>query len=101
MNKKNKKKLLCLTATCLVLIGYTSKKKYNPNYIIIDNPDGPFASYSDGFVYIGNKEYLLNLTNITENDVLILDDREALDPNLEIYNSYLITDKEKEMKYLK
>lgn len=102
MDKKNKKKLLCATAACLVLgaYAYTRKNKYNPSYTILNYENGPFACYSNGYVYIGDKEYLNNLENISSNDVLVLDDRLDKDPNMEIYNSYLITDKNKRNEIL-
>lgn len=102
MDKKKKKKIMCATAACLVLgtYTYTRKNEYNPNYTILNYEDGPFACYSDGYVYIGDREYLRNLENISPGDVLVLDDRTDGDPNMEIYNSYLITDKEKRNEIL-
>ena len=102
MDKKNKKRLLCATAACLILgaYAYTRKNEYSPNYTILNYEDGPFACYSDGYVYIGSKEYLDNLDNISPKDILILDDRADKDPNMEIYNSYLINDKEQRNEIL-
>ena len=102
MDKKKKKKIMCATAACLVLgaYTYTRKNEYNPNYTILNYEYGPFACYSDGYVYIGDREYLDNLDNISPSDVLVLDDRTDKDPNMEIYNSYLITDKDKRNEIL-
>lgn len=94
MKNKNKKKLLFATALCLALVSYLNKKIYHPNYTILNEEDGPFASYSNGLVYIGNEEYLDNLKNISSTDVLVRDERKGKNPNMAIVNSYNITDKE-------
>ena len=46
--------------------------------------------YNSGTIYIGNKKYLNSIDNLDTNDVLVLDDRKAKDPNLRIYDSYKI-----------
>lgn len=46
--------------------------------------------YNIGNIYIGNQEYIDNLDNIKENDFIVLDERDAQDPNIKIYNSYRI-----------
>lgn len=94
MKSKNKKKLLCISAAVLILVAYTSKKKYHPSYTILNEEDGPFAEYSNGYVYIGDSEYLSKLTNIHPNDVLVRDERNNFDPNIAIVNSFGIIDKE-------
>ena len=94
MKSKDKKKILCATAACLLLVAYTNKKVYHPNYVILNEEDGPFAEYSIGYVYIGDSEYLRNLKNISSNDVLIRDERDDDDPNVVIINSYNIINKE-------
>ena len=94
MNKKDKKKIICATAACLILVGYTNKKVYHPDYTILDEEDGAFARYSNGLVYIGNEEYIKGLKNINSNDILIRDERDSKDPNMAILNSYNITNKE-------
>lgn len=94
MKSKNKKKLLCCAAAVLILVAYTNKKKYHPDYAILDIDNGPFAEYSDGYVYIGTEEYLNSLTNIGPNDILVRDERDKEDPNMVIMNSFCITDKE-------
>ena len=95
MEKKTKKKILCASAACLVLVGYLNKKTYHPNCEILCEENGAFASYSNGLVYIGDEEYLDGLQNISPNDVLIRDERnDKDDPNIAILNSYNITNKE-------
>jgi hypothetical protein len=100
MRKRDRKRLLCATAACLLLVAYTNKKTYNPTYTIYNEEDGPFASYSDGYVYIGDKEYLNSLHDITSKDILVLDERDNKDPNMTILNSCNITDKEKRNEIL-
>ena len=95
MKSKNRKKLLCISAAVLILVAYTSKKKYHPNYKILNAENGPFATYSDGNVYIGNTDYLSSLKGLNPSDVLIRDERNLDDSNMAILNSYCITDKEK------
>ena len=46
--------------------------------------------YNSGTIYIGNRTYLKTIDNLGVNDVLVLDDRSAEDPNLRVYNSYKI-----------
>ena len=70
MKSKNRKKLLCISAAVLILVAYTSKKKYHPNYKILNAENGPFATYSDGNVYIGNTDYLSSLKGLNPSDVL-------------------------------
>lgn len=51
----------------------------------------PYSEYSKGNVYIGNIDYL-NTLDVNENDILILDKRDDEDPDIKIYDSYLILD---------
>lgn len=53
----------------------------------------------DGNIYIGREEYLNGLKNITDKDVLILDQSYISNPNFRIYNSYKITNLE-DMTYI-
>jgi hypothetical protein len=45
-----------------------------------------------GKIYIGNENYLKSLKNVGDEDILILDQRYLKNPNIRIYNSYLIDD---------
>ena len=94
-NKKLEKKILAIIATLVFLTTYNCVDyEYHPNYEIVEeNPCGPFACYSYGNIYIGSSKYLKNLTNITENDILVEDQRFSTDPNMKIYSSYKINDK--------
>lgn len=94
MNNNKRKKLICTTALLATLLVYPYKKEYNPKYKILNDPNGPFASYSLGYIYIGSRSYLLDLPNVGPNDVLIEDQRYFEDPNMSIYQSYNIVDKD-------
>lgn len=76
------------------MIAYLYKHNYKPNYKILGKGEEAYASYSNGLVYIGDKEFLDNLHDLNENDVLVLDHRYGDDPNMEIYNSYIFNDKD-------
>lgn len=82
----NRKKLILLalflsisTSSCSFI---NNKEKINP-----------YSKYSKGNVYIGSYDYLKSIET-DKNDVLILDKRESNDPDIKIYNSYLITENE-------
>ncbi|MBQ4032194.1 MAG: hypothetical protein II625_10605 [Bacilli bacterium] len=94
--KKMKRKILAISASILILTTYYNiDHVYHPSYEIMDeNPCGPFGCYSCGYIYIGDKEYLSSLTNLTENDILVEDQRFSSDPNMKIYSSYRIDDKD-------
>ena len=94
--KKIKKKLLAVSAALVLLTTYGSiEHDYNPQYQIIDEqPCGPFGCYSCGYIYIGSKSYLASLTDINENDILVEDQRFSSDPNMKIYSSYRIDDRD-------
>ncbi len=93
--KKLKRNLLAASAALVILASYGSiDYEYHPNYEIVDEICGPFGCYSCGNVYIGSRNYLRSLTNITENDILVEDQRFSADPNMKIYSSYRITDKD-------
>lgn len=97
--KKSKKRLFLVSAFIL-LIGYYSKDyKYKKNnYKIVDG--NFYATYSDGLVYIGDEDFLNNIT-ASEYDVLVCDSREnTKNPDMIIYNSYLIEDKDKRNEIL-
>lgn len=92
MNKIFLKKGLLLLTTSFVLITTNSNHYIKINRITNDNIEA-FAKYSNGYIYIGDKEYLNNLTNIKETDVLIEDQRSNKnDPDMIIHDSYKIVD---------
>lgn len=96
--KKYKKKLLYFSAMIFFLNYYLKDYKYDSSYEIIDS--NFFATYSDGLVYIGDKEFLDKI-ECKENDILICDNRNAQeDPDIIIYDSSRINDKNKRNEIL-
>lgn len=95
IKKKDKKKILLLAgASCVILAAYPYKHIYHPNYEILGDDVEPFAKCSCGYVYIGDEEYLDNLKNLNPTDVLVLDERHTEKPNMSVYHSYNIKNKE-------
>ena len=89
---KTKKKLLVLALSTSLLASYMPYSDYHPPVVTICEEDKQaFARYSRGKVYIGSKEFLEGL-EVSENDVLVEDHRNAEDPNMRIYNSCKIRD---------
>lgn len=76
----------------VLILAYPYKHKYRSNYCILD--DEAFASYSGGLIYIGNEEYINNLDNVNDGDILVIDERYKNDPNMIICNSCDIKDKD-------
>lgn len=88
----DKKKRILSGILALWLIGNISyDHKVLPKYEIVIN-DNYFANYSNGKVYIGSKEYIDTLTDISASDVLIVDGRNSDDPYMKILSSYKIND---------
>ena len=80
MKKSNKKKVLFTSILITLILAYPYKHKYRSNYCILD--DEAFASYSGGLIYIGDEEYINNLDNINNGDILVIDERYKNDPNM-------------------
>lgn len=95
-NKNLKKFLLLYSITLLASIYY-----YN-NYIETSENKNKktYSNYSKGNVYIGSKDYLDNLEDISEYDILVEDERDGSNPSMKIRNSYLITDKNTRIEIL-
>lgn len=88
----NNKKRILSGLLALWLMGNVSHDyKATPNYEII-NDGAYFANYSNGKVYIGSKDYIKGLTNVDDDDILIIDGRNGNDPNMQILSSYRIVD---------
>lgn len=75
----NKKKFLSILLSLFLM--YASKTSA-----------GCVKEYEKGKLYIGDKEYLDSVGEIGKDDLLILDDRWANDPNMKIFSSSLIND---------
>ena len=94
MKKKlDKRKVFAGLGVALVLT-FPYKHKYKSNYTILNKPDGAFASYSDGLIYIGDKYYINSLDNINDGDILVIDERYKKDPNMVICSSCNIKNKD-------
>ena len=66
-------------------------KKRESFYRII-NDGNIFAIYTDGNVYIGDSNFINNLNNTKDKDILILDDHNNPDADYKIISSYKVTD---------
>ena len=92
MKKISKRNKLIVTSVILCLyLGY--RHKYQKEYEILPDTEIAYARYDDGYIYIGDEEYLETITP-NEGDVLVEDHREQKDPNMVIYNSCNIHDKD-------
>lgn len=100
MKKEIKKKLLVLAVSAGFLTYVASDYHYSPRYEIYDEYSLAFGCYSKGKIYIGDSLFLSSLTDIEENDILVLDQRNRMDPNMKILNSYNITSKEERNEIL-
>ena len=87
----NKKRVLSGFLALWLMGNLSYDHKLSSNYEIRIEEEY-FANYSKGKVYIGNKEFIDNLTDIKDNDILIIDNRDGEDPNIRILSSYKITD---------
>lgn len=76
----------------VLILGFPYKHKYKSNYKILDNSEA-FASYSDGLIYIGDKDYI-NSLSVNDCDILVIDERNSIDPNMIICDSYKIKNKD-------
>ena len=92
MEKKTKKKIFGVITLSMLLWAYSHDHEYNTNYEILDST--AYARYDDGYIYIGDEDYIDSLTDICENDILVIDQRNSTDPNFKIIDSYRITDKD-------
>ena len=93
MASRFKKKFILVTAAVFTFAFFKHDHEYTPNYELLSDGEA-FASYNDGLVYIGNQEFLDNIQEVHEHDVLVLDERNKLDKNVKIYSSYKINDKD-------
>ena len=75
--------LFILTSTNL---NKKSKDHFRINTKVSENK----IVYNSGTIYIGDKKYLDSIESLGENDILVLDERKAKDPNIKIYDSYKI-----------
>lgn len=94
MNLK-KKKILFVTTAAISFGFFKYEHKYTPEYNIIECSEcGAVATYSNGLIYIGDNNFINNINNIKENDILIIDDRKKSESNIKIISSYKIDNKD-------
>ena len=95
INEKRKllrKKIVLLSLISLLCSFNCYEHVYNPSYeILID--DKAFAKYSKGKIYIGDEEFLKDI-EVNEGDILVEDQRFGDNPNMQIYCSSDICDKD-------
>ena len=89
----NNKKRILTGVLALWLMGNMSyDHKVSHNYEIVAQGHY-FANYSNGKVYIGNKRFIDSLTDVSDNDILIIDSRKDKDPSMRILSSQRILDR--------
>ena len=88
-----KRRLLLLGCIIFLLNHYSYDYEYHPHYEILSEDDLAFARYSLGKIYIGDKCFIDSICP-EEGDILVEDDRFGTNPDMKIYYSNEITDKE-------
>ena len=87
---KRKKAIIILMSLFLLTPKAVNCHYYSPQIELVQD-DEAFAAYRNGNVYIGDARFLRSIKDqVTENDILVLDERDSDDPNMMIYNSYKI-----------
>lgn len=89
MNKR--KKLLLSLLILSIYLGY--RHKYQKEYELLPDTNEAFAKYDEGCIYIGDEEFLSGI-DTNEGDILVEDQRNEKNPNMVIYNSCNIHDKD-------
>jgi len=95
MNKEMRRRICALISSYVVLFGcyFSSCYKdnrvtYNSNYEY--NSESPYAFYRNGKIYICNDKIIESIRDDSTNDIYVIDQRNGIDPNLKICNSYEI-----------
>ena len=102
---QKKKAFLLLATYFIILLTPKLKKKqnnvtYNSNYQI--NEDNQFATYNNYNIYIYNEEHINKMNDDNDpNNIYIIDHRYEENPNIRIYNSYRIHDRNEMFEILK
>ncbi len=98
---KKRTKVIITSLSLVAILGVTTciNHEYHPSYKIVGNINTtkPYATYSSGDVYIiklDNKDIIDNIV-LNKNDIVILDDRDSVNPNMQVLSSSSIYDKEK------
>ena len=91
MKNSVKKKLLFLS-TLLILTTCHSTDFESPCQEVVSSTVDNYINYSNGRIFIGDKEYLDSIEEKLDTDIFVLDLRNESDPNFKIFDSYLIND---------
>lgn len=96
MNKiKLRRNLTILALSIMLYAAYEHFSGYEEGYEILAEDEGAYGKYDDGLIYIGDREYIKELiNNVAEGDVLVIDKRLTNDPDMQIIDSYRITDED-------
>ncbi|MBR1416967.1 MAG: hypothetical protein IJ572_04040 [Bacilli bacterium] len=94
-----KKKIILLASVLFISSFYIKDKTYaESSYEIVD--DNSFATSDNGCIYIGKEDYLNSIDSISDDDILILDQRDQINPSIKIYSSYKITNSKERNKII-
>lgn len=96
-NLKLKKGLLLIGSSFIIVSTFHPDHKYTPKYEIVnDEESDAFATIGNRTVYIfsSKKELENHRDEVGVDDILVVDERSTIDPNMIIYDSYLICDKD-------
>ena len=76
-NKKLRRKLVFIGIFLVLLVSYLKDHEYNDNYEILDMENGPYGKYEDGYIYIGDDDYLESILNYVDKNVFPINLKEA------------------------
>ena len=79
------KKRVLSFGTAIVMLFFLQQSKRRDKDYHFENGS---IKYTDGTIYIGDEDYLESITDLGPFDFLVLDERDAEDPNLKVYDSY-------------
>lgn len=96
-NLKLKKGLLLIGSSFVIVTAFHPDHKYTPKYEVVnDEESDAFATIGEQtlYIYSSKKELENNRDEVNENDILVVDERFTVDPNMIIYDSYILCDKD-------
>lgn len=88
----NRKKLIASIIILSIYLGY--RHKYHSDYELLPDTEIAYAKYDDGYIYIGNEDFIQSIEP-NEGDILVEDQRDGSDPDMVIYDSCNIHNKDK------
>lgn len=101
MNKNKKIFILLSTYLCFLFIPKSNTLKYIKNTNYIYNSVEPFSYCDNGNIYIVNDYIIDHIYNKNTNDIYVIDQRNNMDPNMQIINSYKVTSRKQMIEILK